>query len=184
MTRLLHSILAVTAAVLLAAASAAQAQSGTYAIEMLVFAHPGGDALQAEAWRPAPGEPDTSRATPLAAGGEVSVLGPSSYRLSGAWQALRNSGSYRPLRHVAWTQGGYSEARAPHVLIGDGPGAELHGVVQVSRSRFLHAKIDLVYRDGGQAYRFTSRRRMRSNELHHLDHPLFSVLVIVTPLGG
>jgi hypothetical protein len=183
MTRLPHPILAATLAVLLAAACAVQAQSGTYAIEMLVFAHPGG-AHQAEAWRADPGEPDTSRATPVARGGEVSALGPSSYRLSGAWQALRNSASYRPLRHLAWTQPGYSEARAPHVLIGDGPGAELRGVVQVSRSRFLHAKIDLVYRDGGQSYRFTTRRRMRSNELHHLDHPLFSVLVIVTPLGG
>lgn len=183
MTPLLRSILAIVAAALLVGAFAAFAQERRlYSVEVLVFAHPGGDAMQAEAWRADPGEPDISRAAP--AGGEVSALGPSSYRLSGAWQALRNSSGYRPLRHLAWTQAGYSEARAPHVLVGDGPGSELHGVVQVSRARFLHAKVDLVYQDAGQRYRFTSRRRMRANELHYLDHPLFGVLMIVTPLGG
>jgi len=185
MTPVLRCILAILAATLLGAASAASAQGGNlYSVEVLVFAHPGGDAMQAEAWRADPGEPDTSRAAPVAAGGEVGALGPTAYRLSGAWQALRNSSGYRPLRHLAWTQAGYSEARAPHVLVGDGPGSELHGVVQISRARFLHAKVDLVYQIAGQRYRFKARRRMRSNELHYLDHPLFGVLLIVTPLGG
>ena len=184
MTTVLRALRTITAALLLGAASQAGAQSNMFAIEVLVFAHLAGDARHEQAWRADPGEPDTSRASAVAAGGELSAIGPSSYRLSGAWQSLRNSAGYRPLRHLAWTQVGYSEARAPQVLVGDGPGSDLHGVVQISRARFLHAKVDLIYQEAGQRYRFTSRRRMRSNQLHYLDHPMFGVLILVTPLGG
>ena len=34
------------------------------------------------------------------------------------------------------------------------------------------------------SYRFINHRRMRSNELHYIDHPMFGVLVIATPLQG
>ena len=159
---------ALAAIALLAAAPAGRAQTTSwYAVEMIVFAHPGGDARDAEAWRPDPGGPDTSRAVPVA-GGDASIapVSPTAYRLSGVWQALRNSAGYRPLRHLAWTQAGRPEERATQVLVGDEPGAPVHGVVQVSRARFLHIKVDLVYEDGGARYRFTTRRKMRSNELH------------------
>lgn len=33
-----------------------------------------------------------------------------------------------------------------------------------------------------QIYRLTESRRMRSNELHYLDHPVIGMLVLVTPL--
>ncbi len=155
-----------------------------YAVELIVFAHPGGEARYAESWRSDPGSPDLTRASPVSANPGVEPVSPSAYRLSGVWQALRASPAYRPLRHLAWIQRGASEQRAPEILVGEEPGAPVSGVVQISRARYLHVKVDLLYFDADGRYRFTTRRRMRSNELHYLDHPMFGVLVVVTPLEG
>ena len=61
----------------------------------------------------------------------------------------------------------------------------LDGTVSLSRSRFLHLAADLVYVDPatGIPMQLKESRRMRSNELHYLDHPRFGVLVQVTPLN-
>ena len=61
---------------------------------------------------------------------------------------------------------------------------ELDGTVRVYLSRYLHAEVDLVYHrpDVETPFRLTTSRRMRSGELHYLDHPVFGVLIKVTPL--
>ena len=173
---------ALLAVALLGLASAAGAQ-GWYSVELVIFAHLAGDGPDAETWRDDPGFPDTALARPIGGAGLGSV-GPGAYRLSGVWQALRASGRYRPIRHLAWTQAGRSAANAPVVLVGDSPADPVRGTAQVSRGRFLHLKLDLLYQDADRAYRFRTRRRMRSNELHYLDHPLIGVVAIVTPLEG
>jgi hypothetical protein len=88
----------------------------------------------------------------------------------------------------------------------------LDGTVAVFLSRYLHVTIDLVYAreqmmetappaevaresvsaDGGagpasamttrQLYRLSQTRRLRSKELHYIDHPAFGVLVEAFPL--
>jgi hypothetical protein len=175
------------ALVLLLALLAALAPPGAsaqtlYKIEIIVFAHPGGDARWAETWREDPGLPDTSAARPVSDGGGVSPLGPGAYRMSGIWQGLRASGRYQPLRHLAWVQAGVPRSRAPLILVGDGPDSPVYGTLQVSRGRFLHVDVDLLYRDTDLNVRFTTTRRMRSNEIHYLDHPLFGLLVLATPV--
>jgi hypothetical protein len=71
--------------------------------------------------------------------------------------------------------------------------AELDGTVKVWVSRYLHLSADLIRRrlreaEGGgrwvQELRLTQNRRMRSKELHYLDHPGFGVLALITPEGG
>ncbi|MCC5856848.1 MAG: peptidoglycan binding protein CsiV [Ectothiorhodospiraceae bacterium] len=80
------------------------------------------------------------------------------------------------------------------------PPPGLSGHVRIYRERFLHAEFDLRYLRGeqadGQAGRASlplfeqlapvvvmqDRRRMRSGELHHLDHPVIGALVRVTPV--
>lgn len=81
----------------------------------------------------------------------------------------------------------------------------LDGTVRVYRARYLHAEVDLLYyrpaaespqpvrvTGGGEAvqdagppvatlFRMQQSRRMRSGELHYLDHPLFGVLIEATP---
>ena len=162
---------------LLAVAPAALARN--YSLELIIFANPGGGAREAETWRADPGLPDVASAQP--AGIEVRPLGPNAYRMSGIWQALRGSPGYRPIRHVAWLQRGTSRSRAPVVLLGDGPESDVYGTVRLSRGRFLHVDLDLILQDADGPVRMKMSRRMRSNEIHYLDHPLFGVMVVATP---
>lgn len=64
----------------------------------------------------------------------------------------------------------------------------LDGTLTLARSRYLHLAVDLIYIDptSGAPMELKELRRMRSGELHYLDHPRFGVLVQVTPVesGG
>lgn len=87
-----------------------------------------------------------------------------------------------------------AEEKPPHLL---------DGTLTLRRERFLHVDVDLGYRktvpsaplpadaDAAQAppqsqpvtyyARMTQSRRLRNDELHYLDHPLFGVLLVVSP---
>ena len=130
----------------------------------------------------------------------------SDFSLNGVWSSLRRSARYRPLLHAGWRLPGLdrSAARPAHVSahLGSGgidaaghEGGELpavHGTAKVSLARYLHVELNLLYsRPGNSAtdppdavptrFRLVSERRMRSGELHYIDHPLFGVLVLITP---
>jgi len=78
-------------------------------------------------------------------------------------------------------------------VAGDAPTApeaemqpELQGMIRLHRSRYLHVEPDLWFMSesaDGQPYwvRINQNRRMRSEELHYLDHPLFGLLVRLMP---
>ena len=127
--------------------------------------------------------------------------------LNAVWKKLRGSAHYRPFLHLGWRLPGLPRgaARAVHVsshLGRTGPGTAepvsgerptVHGTVEVSLARYLQVDVDLVYHrpPSGEAaasipapdrFRLTSERRMRSGELHYFDHPLFGVLMQITPL--
>lgn len=59
----------------------------------------------------------------------------------------------------------------------------LDGTLTLTRSRYLHMAVDLIYIDPntGIPMQLKESRRMRSGELHYLDQPRFGVLVQVTP---
>jgi hypothetical protein len=59
----------------------------------------------------------------------------------------------------------------------------LDGTVRVYLARYLHADVDLIYHRRGieTPFRLDTSRRMRSGELHYLDHPVFGVLIKVIP---
>jgi len=76
---------------------------------------------------------------------------------------------------------------------------EVDGTVTLSLARFLHLHTELLYRratdqpldgdhvrtlEGGQFAEslVSERRRMRSREVHYLDHPMMGVIVEVTPV--
>ena len=73
------------------------------------------------------------------------------------------------------------------------PSAVLDGTVRLRRARYLHIDADLVYfrparlaqvvgsEPQPNLFRLAESRRMRSSELHFLDHPMFGVLVEVRP---
>lgn len=80
--------------------------------------------------------------------------------------------------------------------------AELDGYIRIILSRYLHAEVDLVYTTGlpvstpytsypagslqqdvapPVVYRLQESRRMRSTEVHYLDHPVLGMIILATP---
>ena len=179
-----------------------------FAVELIVFDDLEGDGIHAEVWPADPGEPPVNDAVELAnstrEGRALKLTPRSELRLHDTWRALRRSARYRPLLHAGWRIPGVARnaARwahlAPHLGAGR-DGALVRGAVKVSLARYLHLELDLLYdRHGVESddtrdesldtrgdavparFRLRSSRRMRSNELHYIDHPLFGVLVLIT----
>jgi hypothetical protein len=132
---------------------------------------------------------DTTAAPPPVASASFPALPPARYKLGGITDTLRRSRNFQPLAHFGWTQPGYPRDTAKYLSINSMVPASsgLVGQVALSRGRYLHLTLDLVYDAAGAAgepsQRFVLRqtRRMRSNERHYLDHPRFGVIAIVTP---
>ena len=76
---------------------------------------------------------------------------------------------------------------------------QVDGTIKIVLARYLHVYTDLIFRkpvtteyeySDGQVLQSTllrdfkvrSHRRMRSRELHYLDHPLLGILVQITPI--
>jgi len=129
---------------------------------------------------PAPPPPTTST---------FPALPSAKYKLSAIADTLRRSRNYQPLAHFGWTQPGYPRGDAKYLTINSlvPAGSGIVGQVALSRGRYLHLTLDLVYDAPGAAGEPTQRfvlrqsRRMRSNERHYLDSPRFGVIAIVTP---
>lgn len=135
------------------------------------------------------------------------LAGRADLSLDGVWNALRRSARYRPFLHAGWHVPGlpHGAAQPAHVsprLGNSGADAAEHdgdglptvrGSVKVSLSRYLRVDVDLLYERPGSGeaaapntaparFRLVSERRMRSGELHYIDHPLFGVLILIRPL--
>jgi peptidoglycan-binding protein CsiV len=120
------------------------------------------------------------------------ALPPAKFKLQAIADTLKRSRNYQPLAHFGWTQPGYPRNDAKYLPINSlvPAGSGLVGQVALSRGRYLHLTLDLVYDAPGAAGEPTQRfvlrqsRRMRSNERHYLDSPRFGVIAIVTPSTG
>ena len=120
------------------------------------------------------------------------ALPPAKFKLQAIADTLKRSRNYQPLAHFGWTQPGYPRDDAKYLPINSlvPAGSGLVGQVALSRGRYLHLTLDLVYdapsAAGEPTQRFVLRqsRRMRSNERHYLDSPRFGVIAIVTPSTG
>ncbi len=132
-----------------------------------------------------------SEPAPAAAAAAFPALAPAKFKLSAIADSLRRSRNYQPLAHFGWTQPGYPRGDAKYLPINAmvPAGSGLVGQVALSRGRYLHLTLDLVYDAPGAAGEPTQRfvlrqsRRMRSNERHYIDSPRFGVIAIITPSG-
>ena len=145
-------------------------QAAGYAIEVLVFQNVYPD--DSETFDPEAGVPDMMNTTEYS---------PAALGLAGVAQSLRQSANYRVLAHKSWVQ---PENRStPTTVFGSEGGGTLEGTVQVERRRYLHLSVDLLFQDAQlESVRVTEDRRMRSEELHYLDHPRIGMLTIARPL--
>ena len=182
-----------------------------FTVEMIVFDDLRDEGLYSEHWPVQPGEPSVDGAIELERlpGGQPDgaahafrLVNRSELSLTRVRESLRRSAHYRPLLHAAWRLPGVpqGEARPAHVgaRLADnradgGERPTVQGTVEVSLARYLRVDLDLLYirPASGEAtaseavptrFRLLSERRMRSRELHYIDHPLFGVLVWIEPL--
>lgn len=195
----MKSAFATLAATLLALCSFS-ARADTYRVDLIVFQNlyagsAGGGAMRA----PAADAIALDDATRLSAAG-IRILPESDFALQDQWARLRGSAQFRPLVRLAWTQtdppseGGPSlqlrQGSVFSVTDAQGLGSFLttpvDGSVALRLSRFLHLDVDVALNEargmGAVAYRLKDRRRMRRDELHHLDSPKLGVLAKVTKI--
>ncbi len=139
---------------------------------------------------------------------EIVTLTAEQKTLSSAWQHMKRSADYHPLQYLAWRQTRTSAdaGLSVHLKVGgviDPDSGQstpvlIDGWIKLIRSVYLHVETDLAYfldnrpdaypfgvkGEGGYAemVRLHEKRKLRYNELHYLDHPLFGVVVRVSPV--
>jgi hypothetical protein len=169
--------LLLTCLLLLFAAQAAAAGK-TYDIELILFARGGGSG--GEQWTSSPGRPDLKGVRYLKKGAQTyRILPKSQWKLGGAFSRLKSKGGYTPLLHLAWRQQVTSRKEADPVHLLSSSGSGMEGTIKVSVGRYLHVDLDLLL---GKSYRMQAHRRMRSKELHYIDHPKMGALVLISPV--
>jgi hypothetical protein len=135
----------------------------------------------------APPPPDTGAAVTVTQASESSIQPTSmaQFKLNSVENSLRRSRAYSPLAHVGWSQPGFA-MNNPRPLALESllpPDAGVTGTVSMVRGRYLHMTMELNFVSpvDGKRYVLREQRRMRSGEKHYFDHPVFGVVVLVTP---
>ena len=189
------------AAALLLAASAAQAER--YRVDLILYADKTGAGEERPLAAQAPYFPRTlelSDSAKLRTAG-IELLPDENFGLMSQWKRLSNSQRQQPLLRLAWIQkdppaergmGLRLRSGSPLTLTTDsGNGGTrsdeiypVDGSVTLLLGRFLHLDADLVSTQAtgsGElgSYRLRERRRLRRDELHHLDSPRLGLLVRV-----
>lgn len=136
----------------------------------------------------------------------IEMLPDNDFGLLNEWKKLSNSQRQQPLLRLAWLQKDPPAERGVSLRLRAGAALDyagsppstpdaarptlrteiytVDGTVALLMGRFLHLDADLAYTQAGNAgefgsYRLKERRRMRRNELHHLDSPRLGLLVRV-----
>jgi len=167
-----------------------------YDIELIIFAQNSANSGSSEVWPTNPGQPNILEAE------EFALVPTEEWQLKREFSSLKRSGGrQQPLLHTAWRQPVVSEkiAKPIAVNVSSKDGAQLTGTVKISVQRYLHVNLDLLLGDPNtlpmdtlQAnndptytaqptqYRFIAHRKMRSDELHYIDHPKLGVIIKAT----
>jgi hypothetical protein len=155
---------------------AGQSVASDYDVEVLVFENIGSPGT--EHHPEDPGRPDIGSAAGFPSSGLT---------LGDLARRLQSSPNHRLLAHQSWRQPGLGPSSAKPVALVqtlEGTGT-LFGTITLIRRRYLHADVDLWFETGDtlEQARMQQSRRMRSDELHYLDHPRLGVIIIARPVG-
>ncbi|MGH8482605.1 MAG: CsiV family protein [Nevskiaceae bacterium] len=183
-------------ALLLAAMLPSTALAERYRVDVIVFADR--SAASGESSQPAQ-SPDAARTfepwevVPLRNAG-IEILEDELFGLMDAWKRLGNSRNHEPLVRIAWIQKDPPAERGVALRLRHGKplvgmtatgSAEFYpvdGWVALLAGRFLHLDASFVHtqalEDGElRSFRLRERRRLRREELHHLDSPRIGLIV-------
>lgn len=197
MTSPIAPLLRCLAALALLAPLAAHAER--YRVDLIVFIDRSGPA--AESTQPLI-VPDVAKAlepfeaSPLRNAG-IEVLPDEQFGLVEEWRRLKNSKNHQPILRLAWLQKDPPAERGPSIRLHWGSaltavaqlGAQrvhpVDGSVALLAARYLHLDAELAYTqadDTGdlRSFRLKERRRLRRDELHHLDSPRLGIVARAT----
>jgi len=186
------------AAVLLAALAPGSALAERYRVDLILFADRA--VAGTEASQPLT-LPETTRSfepwevMPLRNAG-IEVLEDELFGLMNEWKRLDNSRNHEPLVRIAWIQKDPPGERGVALRLRNGKpmtGLTPEGSVEVypvdgwvalMAGRYLHLDANFVQTQADEngelrSYRLRERRRLRRDELNHLDSPRLGVLVKV-----
>lgn len=109
--------------------------------------------------------------------------------LKSEYNRIKNSAEYNVLLYSAWRQTGLEAKKAFEIDISKLKNADkgtsqntITGQLKVVLARYLHFYGQLNYEQNGINYPMAVQRRMRSKELHYIDHPLVGILVQINPV--
>lgn len=207
MTRITKLVMPFIALGLLLNSLNANAKVPSYKIEVIVFESLALSGWTEEYWPEETITPDTSNSTSVFTRNQKPLwIGSASHGLTGKARALNKKG-YRVLFHKAWRQLAYANKNGHQVMIegSNQYGSSVLGTVRLYKTRYAHVDLDLeftrtipsqVKEAFAQAHNTTvenlpnqwrfnlsESRKIRPSELHYIDHPLFGVLVKITPLN-
>lgn len=160
------------------------AAASTFKIEMVVFQRgsTGGEFSREDRGGPSSSSAIAtltgSQGSPVSIGQGITVLPSNQLSLKAEAEALRRKGM-TPLFHAAWRQSVRGRNNSDWLWVNAGP---VRGLVRVSLGRYLHFDTNLVYRGSNATLQSKEHRRLRSRELHYIDHPSFGILLEMTPL--
>ena len=175
-----------------------------YQIEVIVFSHFTKEGLKSEYWSMTPNwmtiPPNTIELS------EDQILPKDRWVLKGIENRLKNNQS-KVLLHLAWREDTAAARRGQRVhlyggtIYQDGQ-RELNGTFSIQLQRYFDIKLNLhflvpisaigyfnrstIIRDDQSNYvnfNINQKLRMRSQELNYVDHPLYGVLIQITPLA-
>lgn len=145
------------------------AAGNAYRFEMIIFERPGG-AIEA---LPSTAESESERRII----GRLDSLAAGNKTLVTIADALKRKGLIVH-KHLSWAQVPSGLERNAWYQIDSG---SLSGMIRLTRGRFLHVDADLELRGSDTQARLY--RRMRSGELHYLDHPRLAILIKATRIA-
>lgn len=159
-----------------------------YHVELIVFERLSG--ANAEFW-PAMDDVRSGSLSPQMSNTQIQPA--SAGNLSGVAERLRNSSNYRVHYHKAWQQPIFSKGSAKSVQVNSDNGL-IEGVIKLYRLSYLHADIDVWFKENGSAASAVSGaprnpqlsqiRRIRSKELTYFDHPRVAAVLQLTPVAA
>lgn len=124
----------------------------------------------------------------------IEVLEDELFGLMEEWNRLANSQAHEPLVRIAWLQKDPPAERGVALRLRQGKAMEamtatgsseifpVDGWIALLAGRYLHLDASFVFTEAAEngelrSYRLRERRRLRRDELHHLDSPRLGLLV-------